>query len=87
MRADLVRDSREIVGPTLSSLLLFYIYHLQLNSCLQDLQQLAETLLSNGRVDCKSLTPVIDWAHGSQARRAAHYASKIWSLLENEARI
>jgi len=42
MRADLVRDSREIVGPRSAVFCFSTSNHLQLNSCLQDLQQLAE---------------------------------------------
>lgn len=74
-------------GSTLSSLLLFHIYHLQLNACLPALHDVAERLCSDKMVDYTRLQTAIHWAHDSQARQAAHHASKIWSLLDNEARM
>lgn len=74
-------------GSILSSLLLFHIYHLQLNASLDVLHQIADDLCSKKAVDGKKLHKVVRWTQSAQAKTAAHHASKIWSLLDNEARM
>ncbi|KEF54114.1 uncharacterized protein A1O9_09909 [Exophiala aquamarina CBS 119918] len=71
----------------LSSLLLFHIYHLQLNACLDVLHHIADRRCNKMSIDHKRLQTAIRWAHNTQARNAVNHASKILSLLENEARL
>lgn len=74
-------------GRILSSLLLFHIYHLQLNASLDVLHHIADGLCDKRTIDDKRLRMAIGWAHNAQARNATYHASKIWSLLDNEAKM
>lgn len=71
----------------LSSLLLFHIYHLQLNASLDVLHDIADGLCDKMTVDYKRLRMATVWANNAQARNATYHASKIWSLLDNEAKM
>ncbi|KAK6368228.1 hypothetical protein LTS17_009969 [Exophiala oligosperma] len=74
-------------GSILSSLLLFHIYHLRLNAHLDALHHIADRLCDQRTIDYKKLQTAIRWAHNAQSRNATYHASKIWSLLDNEARM
>ncbi|KAL7755485.1 hypothetical protein ACKLNR_014583 [Fusarium oxysporum f. sp. zingiberi] len=74
-------------GRILSSLLLFHIHHLQLNASLDVLHHIADGLCNKMTIDDKRLRMAIGWAHNAQARSATYHASKIWSLLDNEAKM
>lgn len=74
-------------GSILSSLLLFHIYHLQLNASLDALHHIADRLCNQRPIDHKRLQTAICWANSAQSKTAAQHASKIWSLLDNEARM
>ncbi|KAJ9637539.1 hypothetical protein H2204_004688 [Knufia peltigerae] len=74
-------------GSILSSLLLFHIYHVQLNASLDVLHQIADGRCNKTTIDNQTLRKTIRWAHNSQGRKATYHASKIWSLLDNEARM
>lgn len=74
-------------GSILSSFLLFHIYHLRLNASLDVLHQIADRRCNKTTIDYRTLQKTIRWAHSTQGRQAMYHASKIWSLLDNEAKV